>query len=84
MERSEFMDRLHTLCARVALAAAAAAVSGCASEPIAAGTSLAAGLISATTEVAIVTGRTITNVVGIGIETVPPQAAAPAQPSLPK
>ena len=78
------MNNLRTLCARAALAAVAAAVAGCASEPITAGASAAAGFISATTEVAIVTGRTLTHVAGIGIETEQPRAAGPVQPLWPR
>ena len=78
------MKHTHIVATRMAFAAVAVAVAGCASEPIAAGTMALAGLISGTTEVAIVTGRTITNVIGVGIETIPRPIAPPAQSLLPK
>ena len=78
------MNIMHTYCARVALSAAAVAVSGCASEPIAAGASLVGGFFSATVDVAIVTGRTLTNAAGLGTDPAPPRAAGPVQPLLPK
>ncbi len=51
---------------------------------IAAGTLAVGSLFSAVGDVAIVTGRTLTNVAGLGTEAAPPRAAAPIQPSLPK
>ena len=78
------MKTIRTYCAHLALAAAAVAVSGCASEPIAAGASLVGGFFSGTVEVAIVTGRTLTNVAGLGTDPAPPRAAGPVQPLLPK
>ena len=78
------MNTIRNCCARVALAAAAVALSGCASEPIAAGASFVGGFFSATVEVAIGTGRALTDAVGLGTDPAPPSAAEPVQPVLPK
>ena len=78
------MLNIHRFCARVALAAVVATATGCASEPIAAGASLVGGFFSGTVEVAIVTGRTLTNAAGLGTDPAPPRAAGPVQPMLPK
>jgi hypothetical protein len=78
--KERIMKKMQTCCARVVLGAAvvasAVAASGCASEPIPSATAAAAGLISGTTEVVIVFGRTVTNTLGIGTESPPPPPVA--------
>lgn len=92
------MKRMNGICARVVLVAAVATVSSFASgtvaaepiapapvvfDPIAAGAAAAGGFFSATGEVAIVIGRTFFNILGMGIETLPPRTAGPVVPLLP-
>jgi hypothetical protein len=81
-EEDQIMNAMPVYCARAALAIVAATACGCASEPALTGKLLVEGFISGTSEVAIVTGRTLTNALGVGIQAGPPlPSPVPAPPA---
>ncbi len=76
------MNGLPGYCARAGLAIAVAGITGCASDPALNPWSALGALGSVTSEVAIVTGRTVFDAVGVGIKVAPPPAdPVPAAPA---